>query len=66
MPLYYMTGLDLFILTSPYFLNVINIYRIIFITFGLFMVGYIIYAYKNRHKEHKDLIRDLCERICDC
>lgn len=66
MPLYYMTGLDIFILTSPYFLSVINIYRSIFIMSGLFMVSYIIYAYKNRHKESKDLIRDLCERMCNC
>lgn len=66
MPLYYMTGLDIFILISPHFLSAINAYRSIFITFGLFMIGYIIYAYTNRHKESKDLIRDLCERICDC
>lgn len=64
MPLYYMTAMDLFIIISTPLLSAINIYRIIFITFGIFMVGYIAYAYINRNNK-TDYIKDLCIKYCN-
>lgn len=66
MPLYYMTSLDIFIIVFKSLIDPIDIYRIIFITFGIFMVIYIIYAYLTRNKPKVDPIKHFCERYCDC
>lgn len=66
MPLYYITGLDLFIIFGKSLVNAIDMYRIIFITSGIFMIVYIIYAYLTRNKPKVDPIKNFCEKYCEC
>lgn len=44
----------------------IGMYRIHFILFGIMLVVYIWYVYKNRNKPRVDYIDSLCETYCDC
>ena len=69
MPLYYLTFTDLFILVTKIIaFDIVDAYRIIFITSGIFMVTYITYTYLTRNNPNKkvDYIKDLCERYCNC
>lgn len=69
MPLYYLTFTDLFILVTKIIaFDIVDAYRIIFITSGIFMVAYITYTYLTRNNPNKkvDYIKDLCERYCNC
>ena len=67
MPLYYMTGMDILMIISK-LLPSLDVYRIIFITFGIFMIIYIAYAYLTRNNPNRkiDYIKDFCERYCNC
>ena len=40
--------------------------RIYFILFGIMLIVYIWYVYKNRNKPKIDYIDNLCETYCDC
>lgn len=64
MPLYYITGLDLVTVFGRPYISAIGMYRLIFITFGIFMVGYIIYAYLTRNTENRDPIAEFCKKFC--
>lgn len=68
MPLYYLTGMDALIMFSKLVLPIVDLYRIIFITFGIFMIIYIAYAYLTRNNPNRkiDYIKDFCERYCNC
>ena len=68
MPLYYLTGMDALIMFSKLVLPIVDLYRIIFITFGIFMIVYIAYAYLTRNNPNRkiDYIKDFCERYCNC
>lgn len=64
MPLYFMTALDTFVVFGRNFISAIGMYRVIFIACGIFMVGFIIYAYTNRNNNKQDLIKELCNCYC--
>ena len=67
MPLYYLTATDIFLMvTKVITINTLDIYRIIYITFGIFMTIYIAYAYLTRNKPKRDHIKEFCESYCGC
>lgn len=68
MPLYYLTGMNALIMFSKLVLPIVDLYRIIFITFGIFMIIYIAYAYLTRNNPNRkiDYVKDFCERYCNC
>lgn len=66
MPIYYIFTIDGFILMSKYVtIDVLDLYRIYFIISGIFMIIYIVYAYKNRNKPKRDYIKEFCNRYCN-
>lgn len=69
MPLYFLTITDLFLMVTKIFtFNTLDIYRILFFIFGIFMITYIAYAYLTRNNPNRkiDYIKDFCERYCNC
>ena len=60
--------MDALIMFSKLVLPIVDLYRIIFITFGIFMIIYIAYAYLTRNNPNRkiDYIKDFCERYCNC
>lgn len=47
-------------------LAVINLYRLYVFIFGIFLVVFIIYMYKNRNNPKVDYIKQLCDTYCGC
>jgi hypothetical protein len=47
-------------------LSSIAMIRIYFILFGVMLVAYIWFMYKNRNNPKVDYIKQLCETYCDC
>lgn len=44
----------------------IGMLRIYFVLFGIMLIAYIWYIYKNRNNPKVDHIKQLCETYCDC
>jgi hypothetical protein len=68
-PLWYITIIGL--INVLRYLNILSIsllwfYQIIAIITGAFMVLFIYYMYKNRHKPKIDHIKQLCENYANC
>jgi hypothetical protein len=47
-------------------LDIINLYRLYVFIFGIFLVVFIIYMYKNRNNPKVDYIKQLCDTYCGC
>lgn len=69
LPLYFITIINIFVTLVKLGIVVISsitLYRIFVILLGLFLIVYIICAYKNRNAPKVDYIKDLCKRYCQC
>jgi hypothetical protein len=47
-------------------LELIPLYRLYAIIFGIFLVIFVIYMYKNRNNPKVDYIKQLCDTYCGC
>lgn len=72
MPLYYVTLITGMLVLDTFIgfpISTLMMYRIYFSITGVFLISYIIYAYKNRNNPNTkvDYIKSLCERYsCSC
>ena len=47
-------------------ISTLNLLRVYIFNFGIFIIFYVWYMYKNRHKPNVDHIRQLCENYASC
>lgn len=71
LPLYYITTNKIILLADMFVgipISTIHIFRLYVFIFGVYIILYIIYSYKNRNNFNKiDYIKQLCERYnCNC
>ena len=68
-PLWYLTVITSINFIDNLFvfpLSTLNLFRFYALLFGIFIITFVWYMYKNRHKPKVDYIKQLCERYVYC
>ena len=68
-PLQYLTILSVVAIIDSLFgipISTINMFRIYTIIFGVFIITFVVYMYKNRNKPKIDHLKQMCENYTKC
>lgn len=68
-PLYYLTTISLIAITDGFIripLSTLSIFRVYMFVFGIFIIAYVWYMYKNRNNPKVDYIKQMCENYASC
>lgn len=69
MPLVYVTALWLISIIDSFIgipIDTLNMFRVYAFIFGVFIITYVIFIYKNRNKPKVDYIKQMCENYSKC